>query len=278
MFEESNNYIIENELGSGNFSTVYKALYKPENKIVAIKDITIIKNTEIYSDALIDNKIEILMNEVNILKILSDVCQEYFLCYFNHFIKDNQFIIINNYLEGYKTLSELSSHIRDYLRNNNKNIIIMLLNISNALQILHSKEIAHRDLNRGNILISMTDITNIKIIDFGISCYKDKCDNDRRKGALQFLDPKVYRYLKNNKSTVNSLSIYQQGDLWSLGIIIYKLIINHYPIEIYENKNEYYNNYVFSNERNHDLLVKTANRINALYNINLNLDIDLDEE
>ncbi len=264
----SNDYVIEEEIGNGSFGIVYKALYKPTNQIVAIKDITIFENEEL-TDEEKEEIIEIILREIEILKTISDDCNEYFVCYIDYFINYNHVIIITNYLENYTPFSEILPFLISLKKgtiDEISNLMEFFLNISNGLKLLHSKGIAHRDLNFGNILLSINDITNIKIIDFGISCYKDKCETDIREGLYVFIDPKI---IKSNKK---SLSLYQQRDLWSLGIIIYKLIIDKYPLDEYYDIKDYYNNYSFPEDEYHDILIRYIKIFNNIYNVHLDLD------
>ena len=51
--------------------------------------------------------------------------------------------------------------------------------ILNALKYLHSKQIIHRDIKLGNILISGNKDMEIKICDFGLSCTSGATGNER---------------------------------------------------------------------------------------------------
>ena len=153
----------------------------------------------------------------------------------------------------------------------------MLLNISNALKLFHSKGIAHKDINAGNILISKNDFTKIRLIDYGLSCYNDKCSDDIRYGTYQFFDPNVVKFIENKEDPcvdphMDPLYIFQQGDLWSLGIIIYKIITDKYPLSSFKNNDDYFNNYSFQNDKNHKMVIDYVNDLNAIYNINLDMD------
>ena len=75
----------------------------------------------------------------------------------------------------------------------------------------------HRDLKPENILIKYTDNNknnfDIKLTDFGFST--DEIHSS--KGTRIYMAPEIETYEYNNKC-----------DLWSLGVILYKLYTNNY--------------------------------------------------
>ena len=91
--------------------------------------------------------------------------------------------------------------------------------ILEGVSYLHSKGIVHRDLKPENILISnKDDITNLKIIDFGLTAkYNDACPLsllDAQWGTILYMAPEVALKQEYSKSI----------DIWSLGIIMYNLL------------------------------------------------------
>ena len=85
------------------------------------------------------------------------------------------------------------------------------IQIINAVKLMHSQGICHRDLKMDNILI--TDSGRVKIIDFGFSI---QCEKDTKLviscGTPAYMSPEIVR-----KQTYSGFS----ADIWALGVILY---------------------------------------------------------
>ena len=87
-----------------------------------------------------------------------------------------------------------------------------------ALEYLHSKNIAHRDLKLENVLFKSMDQDNfnIKIIDFGFATKFDPKEGmNLVLGSPLFMAPELVRKQKGYSEKV---------DVWALGCITYLLI------------------------------------------------------
>lgn len=92
-----------------------------------------------------------------------------------------------------------------------------------ALQYLHSKNIAHRDLKLENILFVSPDTKNLKLklIDFG---FAQKFD--REKGMTLILGSPLYMAPELVKRTPGYT---EKVDIWALGCITYLLLSGQTP-------------------------------------------------
>ncbi len=92
-----------------------------------------------------------------------------------------------------------------------------------GVQALHDKGIVHRDLKLKNILVQSP--TSVKIVDFGIAEFVAQPENVTRRtsnaiiGSVHYMAPEVAR---GGNATF-------QSDIWSLGIILYRLVTNKLP-------------------------------------------------
>lgn len=84
----------------------------------------------------------------------------------------------------------------------------LLFQILNALQYLHSRGVAHRDLKSQNILVESRSPLSVKLADFGLA--NDKFDLIIICGIKLYTAPKIY---SGGRYTV-------LVDIWSLGVII----------------------------------------------------------
>ncbi len=92
--------------------------------------------------------------------------------------------------------------------------------IIDGLEFLDMNGIAHRDIKPENILIS--DTSNIKIIDFGLSQVIGK--NEKIKeccGTLAYISPEVILKKPYDKKT----------DIWSFGVLLFYMVTGILPFD-----------------------------------------------
>ena len=102
--------------------------------------------------------------------------------------------------------------------------------ICGALKYLHSHRVIHRDLKLGNLFLS--DKMEIKIGDFGLAT-KLEFDGEKKRticGTPNYIAPEVLDGKQGHSYEV---------DIWSLGVIIYTLLIGKPPFETSDVKTTY---------------------------------------
>lgn len=98
-----------------------------------------------------------------------------------------------------------------------------------TLVYLHGKGIAHRDLKFENILLKDKNYDKIKISDFGLSrIIKEGSFMQTICGTPEYIAPEV---LKSKSTSGYGKAV----DLWSLGVILYTMLV--FDNNIYKYKN-----------------------------------------
>jgi len=204
-------YSFRTKIGKGAFSEVFKAKNNITKEKVAIK---VIAKKNITTKS--------LEREVQIMKMLKHSgivsCSEVY--------ETNESISIVLDLVRGGTLYEKLDEEGAYKENEAKVIIAQLLE---AVDYLHEKGIAHRDLKLENILCKKRSqkskgeprLEKIKIADFGLSKVFKLEQLTSRCGSLHYVAPEVV----NNLSSPYGKAV----DLWSIGVITFAILTGSLP-------------------------------------------------
>lgn len=202
-------YILDKNkrIGRGSSGIVYQGQHKITQQIVAIKQISIG-----HEDIGPNSKLHKLLNEIQIMKKLKH--HNVITLYNVQMDLDKGFLyLIMEYCNG----PDLATYINENILNMDDTHDIMG-QIKEGLKYLRQSGILHRDLKPDNILLSNSII---KIADFGLSTYAD-VETDLISticGSPLYMSPEIIEHKKYNI----------KSDLWSIGIILYKLIYRTHP-------------------------------------------------
>jgi polo-like kinase 1 len=146
---------------------------------------------------------------------------------FEHFFEDAENVYILLELCTNQTMSEL---LRRRKRLIELEVQCYVLQIVRTLQYLHLHRVIHRDLKLGNLFLS--EKMEIKIGDFGLAT-KLEFDGERKRkicGTPNYIAPEVLEGKSGHSYEV---------DIWSLGVIIYTLLVGKPPFETADVKTTY---------------------------------------
>ena len=191
----------------GSFTSL--TLLESENGQLQVrKQLTRTKSTDAHDIA----AEKTILVEIEILKQLMDVP---FICHLrsNYVDAEDRQCLMLDYADG-GNVSELISKHEGLEEAHAKQLLSQLVV---GIQFLHLKGIAHRDLKPDNLLLKGSG--NLLIADFGFAVAKVTAHQGASRGSscgtLEYMAPEVARGFEHGYSV----------DLWSLGMIIYEMVI-----------------------------------------------------
>ena len=200
-------YKIEKLIGHGGFAACLRVRsIKYNQKFVA----KVMKYPTDSNDLSIKQKLSISYEKE--ITALCNLAHPNVLCIYDHFTEDNNLFIILEYCNQ-GSLVDATQKTKTI---NPLDIMNFLKQIVSALAYCHSKQIAHRDIKPGNILLHDGVI---KIADFGISSIGKDCLEDA-SGSVPFLAPEILERRLHDP---------YKSDVWALGVTIYLIAVGNYP-------------------------------------------------
>jgi serine/threonine protein kinase/tetratricopeptide (TPR) repeat protein len=203
-------YIIKNKIGEGR-SNVYlcRDIDFPE-KNIAIK---------VLSEDADREEEKSFVQEYHILKQLNHPC----------IIQVNELGVIAKFTgeEEVKPRSRFitmeyfkAGHLYSYSDRNKEKIKEIICHLSSALHYLHQSNFIYYDLKPENILAADSgEGCSVKLIDFGLAGRRYANDSFSVRGTAEYIAPELIQNLPHD----------HRVDLYSLGIILYRIIYNRFP-------------------------------------------------
>lgn len=202
-------YEIQEIVGIGGMSVVYKAYDRVDDRIVAVK---ILKdefkaNEEFRMRFKNESKAVAVLSHPNIVKV-----------YDVSFGENLQYIVME-YVEGI-TLKEYIDRQKTLDIREAEHFVIQILR---ALQHAHDKGIVHRDIKPQNIILLPN--ANIKVTDFGIARFNHmeskNVDETSAIGSVHYVSPEQAK------------GEYTDGrsDIYSVGVVLYEMLTGKVPFE-----------------------------------------------
>ncbi|KAK2838402.1 hypothetical protein Q7C36_013216 [Tachysurus vachellii] len=200
-------YEVLEVIGKGSFGQVLKCLDHKTNEMVAIK---IIRNKKrFHQQALVELKILDALRRRD-----RDNC--------HNVIHMKEYFYFRNHL--CISFELLGANLYELIKKNNFQGFSLALirrfahSLLKCLQMLRKEKIIHCDLKPENILLSQRGQGNIKVVDFGSSCYE-------QQRVYTYIQSRFYRSPEVILGHPYSMAI----DMWSLGCILAELYTG-YPL------------------------------------------------
>eukprot|EP00826_Nyctotherus_ovalis_P010374 TRINITY_DN12740_c0_g3_i1.p1 TRINITY_DN12740_c0_g3~~TRINITY_DN12740_c0_g3_i1.p1 ORF type:complete len:322 (+),score=99.48 TRINITY_DN12740_c0_g3_i1:403-1368(+) len=177
---------------------------------------------------------------------------------FEHFFEDKGNVYILLEMCQNQTMNEL---LRRRKRLTELETQCYLMQMIEGTKYLHAHRVIHRDLKLGNLFLS--DKMELKLADFGLAT-KLEFEGDRKRtvcGTPNYIAPEVLNGTQGHSYEV---------DIWSIGVILYTLLIGKPPFETSDVKTTYKrikaNSYTFPEH------IRISNSARSLVTWILNLD------
>ena len=210
-------YRILRQIGQGGCGKVYLAKNKITSDKCAIKRVT--------TENALSNKY--LTDEINTMKAVKKVPGV--IQYIDSFKKQDTTNIVMEHINGWDLQS-----IVENLELEERVIASLSKSILQSLQQVHARQIIHRDIKCGNVMLTKDGET--KLIDFGYAthCPENGHVKSGKIGSMFWMAPEISQRKAYN----------EKSDIWSFGIMVMEMFLGDPP---------YYN----SDETNEDI----ANRL-----------------
>ncbi len=203
----NNRYEIQEIIGVGGMSKVYKAYDRVDDRVVALKVLKeeYLESYEYTTRFKNESRAISLLNHPNVVKVY-DVC----------FGEDLQYIVMEH-VEGI-TLKEFIDRqkVLEW-----KEALIVVVQILKALSHAHDKGVIHRDIKPQNILLLPN--ATIKVTDFGIASFKrGEIKTPVESGAIGSV-----HYVSPEQAQGEYTD--EKSDIYSVGVVLYEMLTGRPP-------------------------------------------------
>ncbi|PTL82042.1 serine/threonine-protein kinase [Vitiosangium sp. GDMCC 1.1324] len=134
-----------------------------------------------------------------------------------------QFIVMD-FVPGWELYTWARHHNPNALE-----VVDVLLDLAQELAAAHSMKVIHRDVKGDNVLVRETDGRAL-LVDFGVATYPGapRITGPQVPGCREYLCPEVVRFNRGEREHHEASGL---DDLWSVGVVAYKLLTATYPFQ-----------------------------------------------
>jgi len=210
---------VEELIGSGGMSNVYRAVQLRVNRDVAIKTLKVHVDTDqVYIDRF-QREIDLLcaLSHPNIVTVYDCLLGP-----------DDQPCVVMDYLRG-RSLEQLLEEDGPI---NIERFARIFVQVLSALDHAHRKGVVHRDIKPGNIVMLDKETDFVKVVDFGLAKFNQESRRLTHTGELWGSPP----YMSPEQCMGKPDS--ERSDIYSVGVVMYEMLTGkdpyHHATSIYE--------------------------------------------
>ena len=200
-------YKILSELGRGSMGVVYKAEDTKLERTVALKFLAshLLEDEESHARFIREAKAAASLDHQNICTVheIDEI--------------DGQTFIAMAYIEGQSVKDKIAERPLKL-----EEALDIAIQTAQGLRAAHQKEIVHRDIKPANLML--TEEGQVKVMDFGLAQLAEQSRLTKTAtmlGTPAYMSPEQAQRLPTDRRT----------DIWSLGVVIYKMVIGRLPFE-----------------------------------------------
>lgn len=191
------------KLGTGGCGAVYLVKDKETKRLCALKKIEL-------DDRRKSRTKEAVQKEAN---ILSNLKHPHIVSYHESFYDNECLYIVQDYCDGGSLDDKIQEAQQKNIPFEEKDIMCWFVQVTMAVQYIHSKKVLHRDLKTENVFLTKSNVA--KIGDFGISKVLESTIDLAKTvvGTPSYLSPEVCQECPYSS----------KSDIWALGCVLYEL-------------------------------------------------------
>ncbi len=201
-------YEIIAKIAQGGMGAVYKARHPTLDRVVLLKKLSLQGGGSQF--------VERFRREA---RLMMDFKHEHIVQVHDHFKEGSHYYIVEEYVDGIS----LEALIRRERYLSTDAAMLIFLEVCKALKYAHDKQVIHRDIKPGNVLLSRDG--DVKLVDFGIATSREEPDDGLTREGTILGTP---AYIAPEQID-DARSVDKRADIYSLGVLLYEMITGRTP-------------------------------------------------
>ncbi len=200
-------YKIVTQIAKGGMSAVYKGVHPTLKRFVTLKKLTLRGRSTMVKR--FNREARIMMDFKN-----DHIAQVY-----DHFKEGPSYYIVEEFIDGI-SMDQLIKRER-YLPSDIS--LLIFRDCCKALKYAHDKNVVHRDIKPGNILISGQG--EVKLVDFGIAANQEEDETTLTREGMTLGTPSYM----SPEQIENTKGVDKRADIYSMGVMLYEMVTGKTP-------------------------------------------------